>query len=58
MFKALATGRTARDIRTVELLGSAAKLKWSRSADGLTVRLLPQKPNATAAVFKIVSVAK
>ncbi len=57
-FKALASGRTARDIRAVELLGSAAGLEWSRSAEGLTIRLPPQKPNDTAAVFKIVSVAR
>ncbi len=58
IFKALASGRTAREIRTVELLGSATKLEWSRNAEGLTVRLPPQKPNAAAAVFKIASAAK
>lgn len=53
--KALAAGRTARDIRTVELLGSDMRLKWSRSAEGLTIYLPPQRPNDYAAVFRIVS---
>ena len=39
--KSLATGSplTKREIKAVELLGSSAKLKWSRNSGGLTVEL-------------------
>jgi len=47
---------TKQEIKTVQLLGSKAKLKWTRSADGLTVELPAQKPCEHAFAFKILPV--
>jgi alpha-L-fucosidase len=56
--KSLATGSalTKREIKSVELLGSKAKLKWARNADGLAVELSVQKPCEHAFAFKILLV--
>lgn len=56
--KSLAAGSplTKREIKTVQLLGSKAKLKWTRNADGLTVELPAQKPCEHAFAFKILPV--
>ena len=56
--KSLAAGSalTQREIKTVELLGSKAKLKWTRSADGLSIELPAQKPCEHAFAFKILPV--
>lgn len=56
--KSLATASplTKREIKSVTLLGSKAKLKWTRSADGLTVELPAQKPCEHAFAFKILPV--
>ncbi len=56
--KSLAAGSplTHRQIRTVQLLGSKAKLKWSRNADSLTVELPAEKPAEYAPALKIRSV--
>jgi len=53
--KSLATGSalTQREIKTVELLGSKAKLKWTRNAGGLTVELPAQKPCNHAFALRI-----
>ena len=53
--KSLATGSalTQREIKTVELLGSKAKLKWTRSADGLSIELPAQKPCDFAFALRI-----
>jgi len=56
--KSLATGSplTKQEIKTVQLLGAKAKLKWTRNADGLTVELPTQKPGDYAYAFKIAPV--
>jgi alpha-L-fucosidase len=53
--KSLATGSalTQREIKTVALLGSKAKLKWTRNAGGLTVELPAQKPCEHAFAMRI-----
>jgi alpha-L-fucosidase len=53
--KSLAAGSplTKREIKTVELLGSKAKLKWARNGGGLTIELPAQKPCDYAFAFKI-----
>jgi alpha-L-fucosidase len=53
--KSLAAGSplTKREIKKVELLGSKAKLNWTRNADGLTIQLPTQKPCQYAFAFKI-----
>jgi alpha-L-fucosidase len=56
--KSLAAGSalTQREIKSVALLGSKAKLKWTRNADGLTVELPAQKACEHAFAFKIAPV--
>jgi alpha-L-fucosidase len=56
--KSLAAGSalTKREIKTVQLLGSKAHLKWTRNAEGLTVELPAQKPCDYAFAFKITPV--
>jgi hypothetical protein len=44
-------------VKTIALLGSKAKLKWTRNAGGLTIELPEQKPCEHAFVFKIEPVA-
>jgi len=53
--KSLAAGTpdTKREIKSVQLLGSKAALKWTRSAQGLVIELPAQKPCDYAFVFKI-----
>ncbi len=41
------------DIQSVELLGSAASVQWSRDASGLKVKLPAQRPHDAAFVLKI-----
>ncbi len=41
------------EIASIQLLGSDAKLAWSRTADGLTITLPSEKPCDYAVVFKI-----
>jgi alpha-L-fucosidase len=41
------------EISKVQLLGSEAKLKWNRTADGLTIAVPAEKPCDHAIVFKI-----
>jgi len=40
-------------IEQVELLGAEGKVEWSRDADGLRVRLPPQRPTDAAFVLRI-----
>ena len=56
--KSLAAGSslTKHEIKKVELLGSQAKLKWTRSAAGLTIELPAQKPCDFAFAFMIAPV--
>lgn len=56
--KSLAAGSplSKREIKTVELLGSHARLKWTRAAQGLVIDLPPQKPGDYAFAFKIAPV--
>ena len=52
--KSLASGTSAKQkIQSVRLLGSNAKLKWTQSADGLSIDLPRQKPCDHAFAFKI-----
>jgi alpha-L-fucosidase len=53
--KSLASGSelTKRDIRTVQMLGSKAKVKWTRSAEGLIVEMPNEKPGNYAVALKI-----
>jgi alpha-L-fucosidase len=53
--ESLATGRPAspRQIESVRLLGSNLRLKWTQSAEGLTVDLPPQKPCDFAVALEI-----
>jgi alpha-L-fucosidase len=53
--KSLASGSelTKRDIKTVQMLGSKAKVKWTRSAEGLIVEMPNQKPGNYAFALKI-----
>ncbi|MGA2326749.1 MAG: alpha-L-fucosidase [Bryobacteraceae bacterium] len=55
VIKALAAGspHLSREIRSVELLGSKAKLKWARTATGLEIELPAEKPGDYAFAFKI-----
>jgi alpha-L-fucosidase len=41
------------EIGAIQLLGSNAEIKWSRTADGLTITMPPAKPCDYAVVFKI-----
>jgi alpha-L-fucosidase len=56
--KSLGTGspHTRQEIRSVSLLGSPAELRWTRTREGLTVQLPPQKPGDYAFAFKIAPV--
>jgi alpha-L-fucosidase len=56
VIKSLAAGSplSNREIKTVELLGSHARLKWTRTAQGLVINLPVQKPGDYAYAFKIV----
>jgi len=53
--KSLAAGSslTKHEIKKVELLGSQAKLKWTRNAAGLTIELPAQKPCNHAFALRI-----
>jgi alpha-L-fucosidase len=53
--KSLAAGSdlTQREIKTVQLLGSRSRLKWSRSAAGLTVELPNRKADNYPVALKI-----
>jgi alpha-L-fucosidase len=53
--KSLASGSqlTKREIKAVRMLGSKAKLKWTRSADGLIVELPNERPGNYAFALKI-----
>jgi alpha-L-fucosidase len=55
VIKSLAAGAglTKREINKVELVGSHARLKWVRNADGLNVELPAEKPCNYAYAFKI-----
>jgi alpha-L-fucosidase len=44
---------TKRDIKTVQRLGSKAKVKWTRTADGLIVELPDEKPGNYPFALKI-----
>jgi alpha-L-fucosidase len=44
---------TKRDIKRVQRLGSKAKVKWTRTADGLIVELPDEKPGNYAFALKI-----
>ena len=52
-FKELASGRTAKEIGKVELLGSTEEIKWTRGKDGLTVHLPATQPCKHAFVLRI-----
>jgi alpha-L-fucosidase len=56
--KSLAAGSnlTKREIRTVQLLGSRAKLQWTRTAEGLSVELPNQKPDGYPVALRIAPV--
>jgi alpha-L-fucosidase len=53
--KSLASGSelTKRDIKTVQMLGSKAKVKWTRSTEGLIVEMPNEKPGNYAFALKI-----
>jgi hypothetical protein len=53
--KSLASGSelTKRDIKTVQMLGSKAKVKWTRSAEGLIIEMPNEKPGSYAFALKI-----
>ena len=53
--KSLAAGSqlTKREIKAVRMLGSKAKVKWTRSADGLIVELPNERPGNYAFALKI-----
>jgi alpha-L-fucosidase len=53
--KSLAAGSqlTKREIKTVQMLGSKAKVKWSRRAAGLIVELPNEKPSGYPLALKI-----
>jgi len=53
--KSLASGSelTKREIKTVQMLGSQAKVKWSRSEEGLVVELPNEKPTGYPFALKI-----
>ena len=58
--KALAEGSpyAAQAIRSVELLGSKAALKWTRTAEGLVIELPSERPCDNAYAFRISPVAR
>jgi alpha-L-fucosidase len=53
--KSLATGSelTKREIKTVQLLGSKAPVKWTRSAEGLIITLSNEKPSGYPIALEI-----
>jgi alpha-L-fucosidase len=53
--KSLATGSelTKREIKTVQMLGSKAPVKWTRSAEGLIVELPNERPSGSPIALKI-----
>ena len=53
--KSLASGSelTKREIKTVQMLGSKAQVKWTRSAEGLIVELPNEKPSGYPVALKI-----
>ena len=53
--KSLAAGSelTKREIKTVQMLGSKAQLKWTRTDDGLVVELPNEKPSGYPVALKI-----
>lgn len=53
--KSLAAGSplSRRRVKTVQLLGSKAELRWSRNQEGLTVELPAEKPSDFAPALKI-----
>jgi len=55
MIKSLASGSelTQREIKTVQMLGSKARVKWTRSPEGLTVELPNEKPSGYPVALKI-----
>jgi len=55
IIKSLATGSklTKRNIMTVQMLGSKAKVKWARNAEGLVVELPNEKPGNYAFALKV-----
>jgi alpha-L-fucosidase len=57
--KCLGTGaaESAGEVRSVELLGSGAKLQWNQTADGLEVSLPEEPPSDFAVTLKIVGPA-
>jgi alpha-L-fucosidase len=44
---------TKREIKTVQMLGSKARVKWTRNAEGLIVELLNEKPSGYPIALKI-----
>ena len=53
--KSMATGSflTKREIKTVQLLGSQAPVRWTRNVDGLTIELPAQKTCSNTVAFEI-----
>ena len=53
--KSLASGSSlsARAVKKVEMVGSKAKLKWSRTAEGLVVELPAERPSEHALALRI-----
>jgi len=49
---------TQREIRTVQMLGSKAQLKLTRSAEGLVVELPNEKPSGYPVTLKIFPVGR
>jgi len=47
------SGLTKREIKTVQMLGSMAQLKWTRTANGLEIELPNGQPNGYPVAFKI-----
>jgi alpha-L-fucosidase len=51
----LASGQAPVEIQSVSLLGYDGSVEWSRTADGLTVRMPDHKPCEHAYVLKLIS---
>jgi alpha-L-fucosidase len=53
--RSLAAGSelTRREIKTVQMLGSKAEVKWTRTADGLIVELPKEKPSSHPFALKV-----
>ena len=54
VIKSLAKGGSYGEIKSIQLLGSDAKLKWTRDAQALTIQTPATKPGEYAFAFKIV----